>query len=332
MRRVNGRTAWSRRRGRGSTGPDREDQDVTIERYLEELSDERSPLRHSDMPQLSSLSPEELEEFKAGWTSLSSERRCETLPRLVELSEEDPNLDFSAVFRICLTDVEDRVREAAARGLWECDDRIVLRPLISLLANDAAESVRAAAAMSLGRFAERAQDGKLLPRDAERVRRALLTAIDDDLADLDTKRRAIEAVAGFGSAEVAEIIQDAYDSGDDRLKQSAIYAMGRTSDARWLPAVLADIHDGDPAVRYEAAAALGHLGDDTAIPHLVPLIEDEDTQVQLAAVESLGSIGGPMAKSALTQCLENSDDVIQEAARVALDNAELDNDPLGFSF
>ena len=305
---------------------------MTIERYMEELSDDRSPLRHSDMPQLSALSPEDLEVFRAGWASLSPERRCETLTRLVELSEEDLNLDFSAVFRVCLTDVEDRVREAAARGLWECDDRIVLRPLISLLVNDPADPVRAAAAMSLGRFAERAQDGKLLPRDAEKVRRALLSTIDDDLADLDTKRRAIEAVAGFGSAEAAEIIQDAYDSGDDRLKQSAIYAMGRTSDVRWLPAVLADIHDGDPAVRYEAAAALGRLGDETTIPHLVPLMEDEDTQVQLSAVESLGSIGGPLARSALSQCMENGDDVLQEAARAALDNAELDNDPLGFSF
>ena len=305
---------------------------MTLERYLEELSDDRSPLRHSDMPQLSSLSPEEIEEFKAGWAAMGPERRCEALTRLVELSEEDLNLDFSAVFRVCLTDVEDRVREAAARGLWECDDRIVLRPLISLLVSDPADSVRAAAAMSLGSFAERAQEGKLLPRDAERVRRALLSAIDDDLADIDTKRRAIEAVAGFGSGDVVEIIQDAYDSGDDRLKQSAIYAMGRTTDARWLPAVLSDIHDGDPAVRYEAAAALGRLGDETTVPHLVPLIEDEDTQVQLSAVQSLGSIGGPAARSALAQYLEDGDDVLQEAARVALDTAELDNDPLGFSF
>ena len=101
---------------------------MTLERYLEELSDDRSPLRHSDMPQLSSLSPEEIEAFKAGWAVLGPERRCEALTRLVELSEEDLNLDFSAVFRVCLTDMEDRVREAAARGLWECDDRIVLRP------------------------------------------------------------------------------------------------------------------------------------------------------------------------------------------------------------
>ena len=304
---------------------------MTVERYLEELSDEGNPLRHSELLQLSSLLPEELEEFKGAWASLSPVRKYETLALLVELSEENLELDFSVVFRGCLTDEEDQVREAAARGLWECDDRVVLRPLIRLLVNDPSDSVRAAAAMSLGKFAERAQNGKLLPRDAENVRLALLSTVGDELADLETKRRAIEAVASFDSAEVAEIIQDAYDSDDDRLKQSAIYAMGRTSDTRWLPVVLADVRNDDAAIRYEAATALGHLGDEATVPHLMGLVTDEDTQVQLSAIQALGSIGGPLAKRALVQSLQLGDESIEEAAQAALNNVEFDDDPLGFT-
>ena len=304
---------------------------MTVERYLEELSDEGNPLRHSELLQLSSLLPEELEDFKGAWASLSPARKCETLSLLVELSEENLELDFSAVFRACLADDEDQVRETAARGLWECDDRIVLRPLIALLVNDPSDPVRAAAAMSLGKFAERAQDGKLLPRDAENVRHALLSTVGDELADLETKRRAIEAVASFDSAEVAEIIQDAYDSDDDRLKQSAIYAMGRTSDSQWLPVVLAGVRNDDAAIRYEAATALGHLGDEATVPHLMGLVTDEDTQVQLSAIHALGSIGGPMAKRALVQSLQLGDESIEEAAQAALNNVEFDDDPLGFT-
>ncbi len=305
---------------------------MTIGRYIEDLSDERTPLEQSELPQLSSLSTEDLEDFEAALGSMTAERKCEMLARMVEMSEEDVNLDFSAVFRACLADEEDGVREAAALGLWECDDRVVLRPLIRLLVGDPSDSVRAAAAVSIGKFAERARNGRLLPRDTEKIRRALLFTIDDDLADLDTRRRAIEAMPSLGAAEVVDIIEDAYESGDARLRQSALYAMGRTSDTRWLPMVLDDVQDDDPAIRYEAAAALGQLGDEENVPDLIALTEDEDPQVQLSAVQALGAVGGSMARNALVQCLDSGDHTLEEAARSILGSAEFDDDPMGLSF
>jgi HEAT repeat protein len=305
---------------------------VTLQKYLKELSDERKPLRISDLLQLSSLSSEELAEFKEEWASLSSDRKCETLLRLVELSEENLELDFSAVFHTCLFDDEDQVRETATRGLWECSDRVVIRPMVNLLVGDPSDDVRAAAAISLGKFAERAQDGKVLPRDAKLVRQALLSTISDELADFETKRRSIEAIANFGSEEIEEIIRDAYESDDARLKQSAIYAMGRTSDSQWLPVVLEDARHDDPAIRYEAATAIGLLGDEMTVPYLISLVKDDDSLVQLSAVHALGTIGGPLAKRALLQCLQLGDEALEEAAQSALNNVEFDEDPLGFTF
>ena len=254
------------------------------------------------------------------------------MKKLVELCEDNLELDFSAVFRACLEDTDEGVRETATRGLWECDDRAIIRPLIGLLQGDPSAKVRAAAAMSLGKFAEMAQNGKLLPRDADRTREALMAAIDRHGQDLEVRRRAIEAAANFDLPEIDKIIQDAYDSGSTELMQSSIYAMGRSSNTRWLPIILKEMESEDPAVRYEAANACGQLGEESTIPHLIQLIEDHDLEVQQAVVRALGMIGGPLAKRALQQCLKMGDEVLEMAAEDALSSLEFDDDPLTFRF
>ena len=305
---------------------------MTLEKYLAELGVGDMPPSHSGLLQLSGLTPEEVAQFKAAWTSLPQSRRCEILTVLSELSEDNLELDFTAVFRASLTDEDDEVRERATRGLWECDDRAIIRPLIQLLKSDPSANVRSAATLTLGKFADMAQNGKVLSRDAERIRTALLSSINEDEEDPDVKRRAIEAVASFNSPEIEELIQEAYDSGDLKLVQSAIYAMGRTSDSRWLATVLDETHHDDPSIRYEAATACAQLGDETTVPHLMRLIKDEDFQVQLSAVSALGAIGGPLAKRALLQCLKAGEDGLEEAAQTALDSIEFEEDPLGFRF
>ena len=303
---------------------------MTLEKYLEDLGDEDKPLRHSGLLQLSGMPSKEVGEFKIAWVALSPSRKCEILGRLAELCEDNLELDFTAVFSACLKDENEEVRERATRGLWECDDRVIIRPLTALLEDDPSPNVRAVAASSLGKFAELAQEGKVLARDGERVREALVSAISKKDEELEVRRRAIEAVASFNSSEVEEMIQEAYRDSHPKLKQSAIYAMGRSSDIQWLPIVLKEMRDEEPAIRYEAATACGQLGDESTVPHLISLIEDEDALVQVSAVQALGSIGGPLAKQALKQCLKLGDEALEEAAQVALDNVELEQDPLAF--
>ena len=305
---------------------------MTFERYLQDLGNEDKPLKHSDLPQLSSLSSEDLVEFNAVWLSLSTVRKNEILSELVELCEDNLDVDFTSVFRTCLGEADEQVRERATRGLWESDDRVIIRPIISLLNSDPSPKVRSAAATSLGKFAEMAQDGKLLSRDAERIQQALLSLAENKSEELEVRRRAIEAVASFNSPEIEEIIRDAYHNGDAELKQSSLYAMGKSSDSRWLPIVLNETHDQDAAIRYEAATACGQLGDESSVPHLIRLIKDEDFQVQLSAVHALGALGGQLAKQALLQCLKMEDEPLEQAAQAALDETGFDDDPLGFRF
>ncbi len=305
---------------------------MTLESYLAELTETAKPINHVGLLQLSSLSNPEVLELASVWPGIPLERRREMLERMIELAADNLELDFASVFRAFLIDTDDQVRAWAARGLWDCDDRTLIRPLIELLKVDPSDDVRAAAAVSLGKFAALAQERKILPRDAEKIHDALLAVVSKGEEDLEVERRSIEAIASFSSPQVEHIIRKAYQDGDDRLKQSAIYAMGRSSDERWLPIVIQETRHQDASVRYEAANACGYLGSDVTVPHIIAMLEDEDSQVQLAAVKALGSIGGGLAKRALTQCLTMGDDAMEEAATAALSSVEFDDDPLGFTF
>ena len=304
---------------------------LTLDKHLLDLRDEDKPLDHLALLQLSGLSPDDLNDFNTVWAALSPGRKHETLSQLIELSEHNLELEFTAIYRACLGDDDPEVRERATRGLWECDDRTTIRPLVALLRDDPSTAVRAAAAVSLGKFADMAQLGKLLDRDADKVREALLSVIGDEDEDVEVRRRSIEAVSSFNLAEVERIIREAYHNGDQNLRQSAIYAMGRSSDTQWLPTVLREMDHDAPAIRFEAANACGRLGDESVVPYLISLIKDEDVEVHVSSVHALGSIGGPLAMRALLQCLKLDDDTLEEAAQAALEIMEFDSDPLDFS-
>lgn len=305
---------------------------MDFEEFLTELKESDSTPRYSQLLQLAGMTPESLEAFEAAWRDVSPERKRETLDRMVELSEDNVELDFDSVFTLGLSDDDSGVRADSVRGLWECEDRTVIRPLLGLLEKDPAVEVRSAAASALGRFADLAHEGKLLSRDEARIHKGLLAAIGRDGEDMEVRRRAIEAIASLESPERDRIIRAAYESGDPGLLQSSIYAMGRTSNAEWLPSALRETGNESPAIRYEAAVTCGHLGDEDVVPQLITLVQDEDRQVQLAAVRALGEIGGSLARRALERCLELGDDALKQAAEEAIGSIDFDDDPLALRF
>ena len=203
---------------------------------------------------------------------------------------------------------------------------------MGLLTGDDSPDVRAAAATALGKFLEMAEEGKLLRRSGQRIADALVGVIQDPQETVETRCRAIEAVAAMNSEEVHEIIEQAYRDDDIRLKQTAIYAMGRSSNSSWLPTVLRETSHTEAAIRYEAVTAGGLLGDEDTVPHLAALLDDHDSQVQLAAVNSLGLIGGDLAQKALVEAMKRGDEAIRETAEQALEAMQFDDDPLGFRF
>ncbi len=303
---------------------------MSLEKYLAELSDESKPLVSPKLANLSALSPEEQRLFLEAWAKMGFKRRRQIASRLVELAEENFKLNFDDTFLACLQDRDEIVRVKSIEGLWECENRFLIDPLITMLREDSKESVRAAAAIALGKFAMLAELGKLRPDEGAKVERALLDVIDDQEEQLEVRRRAIEAIAPLSLPKVTEIIQQAYQSDDPRIRVSALYAMGRNNDPAWLPMLVKELSSPDAEIRFEAAGACGELGEESAMPHLARLIHDLDSQVQLSAIAALGQIGGSEAEAALQECLNHPNEHIRQAAGEALEELGLGKDPFSF--
>ena len=304
---------------------------MTLQNFITTLSDSAQPLKASGLLLFSGLLPEDIDDIREPWQRVAAPRRLELTSQLAEMADESANLDFHTFFCYSMGDPDSQVRERAIAGLWESSDRSLIPLLIDRLANDDAVEVRAAAATTLGRFATLAQSGNMLQRDSDRVYQALLAALCKDEEPLDVRRRALEAVGAFPSDEVREWVRWGYNSPEPRLRQSALYAMGRSCDTSWLTVIFQEIENTDPAMRYEAANACREMGEEEAVPHLAVLLRDDDLEVQVSAIHALGAIGGTKAKRLLRQCVNSfPNNAAGEAAQAALDMIDLEEFPLHF--
>jgi HEAT repeat protein len=300
--------------------------------YLDELADGSKRLVVTDLQRLSRLDSAQRDELDRRWTTIDVRRRRRVLQELVELAEDNVDLDFDSVFLRGLQDSDSDVRLESLRGLWEAESPDLIDSLIALMENDKNPAVRAEAALALGRFVLLAEIGRLRERHFERVETALRRVIENEKEDREVRGRAIESIGAYDSSWVRQAIQNAYESGDDSLKVSAVHAMGRSAESRWLPLLVRELSADDAEIRFEAAVAIGQVAEESAIPHLIPLLTDEDEEVRSAAVSALGEIGGERAKSALMELLDSSSITDREAAAAALSEIEFEEDPLGFRF
>ena len=304
---------------------------MSLEQCLEDLPDDDKQLTATRLVHLSNLGAEEMLGFVEAWAETGTERRRQAIAMLNELTEDNVDLDFNAVYRHTLGDSDDEVRAASISGLWECEERSLIDPIIRLMNDDPEEKVRAKAVQALGRFALLGETGKLLERDHGRIADALLAVIDNKGQALEVRRRAVEAVAPMSLPRVEGIIEQAYVDGDPKLKASAVYAMGLTCVPLWLPTLTSELDNEDPEMRYEAIGALAEIGEEDAVPNLLPLIQDSDPQVQAATIGALGAIGGAAAKEVLTRALDQEDSRIQDLAEAALQSMDFAEDPLGLN-
>ena len=297
--------------------------------FIDNMLDEEKQLRHAELADLSNLYPAEIDYLSSVWSKTETNRRRKIISLFIELAEENFELNFDAIFKMCLKDPDEEVRVKAIEGLWENEETILITPLINMLNEDNSEAVQAAAARGLGKYAMLAEIKKLGSYSSGRVSQALLTILNDKSKPKEVWRRALEAASPLSSVpEIKKYIEDAYKSSDLRMKDSAIYAMGRSCNSSWLPDIYKEMNSPSANSRYEAAAACGEICDDEAVPYLIKLTQDKDVDVQQAAILSLGKIGGNKAKLHLQKCLKSEDDVISEAAEQALKLLEAD-DPFG---
>ncbi len=294
--------------------------------FLKSLSDNDNPIPRRSLKALSDLDTAQVREFWDVWRRLDSTRRIEIVHTMDELAEDNVDLDFRRVFEACLQDDHADVRASAIDGLWE-DERIVtLHRLLDLL-HDPSGNVRAMAAISLSRFAYRAEVDELPPEEGERIRTTLLAIMADMDQPLEVRRRALESASYFAeSAEVQAEIGRAYAHDDQMMNESALVAMGRSMRPTWFPYIERELRSPSPAMRYEAARAVGELADEgqPLVQALLPLVDDDDHEVSLAAIWALGQTGGGHARRVLQRLARSKDEDRRQAAEEALEELGFD--------
>lgn len=300
---------------------------LTTDRLRQLFERLQREIRATDIAQLSDLPRAMVPLIAELWPQLPPTHRRRIVDLMVEMSEANIDLNFRQVLVVALDDPDADVRRSAIEGLWEAEDTGVLHRLLARLSVETEPSVRAALAQALGRFAELDVHGQLPEHEGQRIREAL-TSLLASSEPVEVRRRALEAIAVYPDPSVLSAIEEAYWSGDHRLRVSAIYAMGRSLDRRWLPLLLDELQSEDPELRYEAATACGEIGAEEAIDDLIRLTSDADRDVQGAAILALGRIGGTLATNVLRQLARSADPVVREAAEEALAEAVFASDPL----
>jgi HEAT repeat protein len=265
-------------------------------------------LSHSRVARLSDLSREDGRILARSWQDFPEETREAIVRRIEELSEERIDVNFRRALRVALDDPSAAVRQLAVSALWEEDSTDLLERFEALLEQDASEDVRAQAAAALEPYVARAAQGELDEAEADRLRDVLLAATSPN-EPLVVQRRALEALGPLGSdPQVRNLITEFYESDEQGLRCSALYAMGRSLQSEWMPDILAELENDEAELRYEAVRAAGALGSQDALHGLLAAARDEDAEVRHAAISAIGQIGGRGGARALERLADDADE------------------------
>lgn len=278
-----------------------------LEKLLKIIENLGEPLPVDQLEGLSDLGSDAVERFGQTYRQLPADRRRALLLELGRIADERIELQFHALNRLALEDEDPLIRCVAIENLWEREEPQLARVLMRLFSDDPSEDVRSAAASALGRFILLGEMNELpagLQDEIEGLLQNAFAAPDT----IQVRRSCLEAL-GFSSSEgIGRLIEEHSLADDDRLRVSAMRAIGRSADPVWSPLVLQELSSPSPAMRKEAATAAGELEIRKAIQPLIELLEDVDDGVRDAAIWSLGQLGGEAAEEALLELAEANED------------------------
>ena len=292
-----------------------------FENAVEELVRKQDELDERLIEGLSDASRSQARWFGAQIRGCSSAWRRDLVQRMVTMVERRFEMDFGTLFRACLDADDPEVRRLAIEGLWEDTRPDLARRLVARLAGDKDVRVRTAAASALGRFVFMAECDELDAELSARIRQALENVIMEG-GDVDLTRHALESVAYINDGKIRAMIEDAYEHESQRMRESAVFAMGRSADTYWSDTILLELRAPSPAMRYEAVRAAGEMMLRNAVSLVIELVDDSDAEVRIMAVWALGQIGGKQARTVIERLIKSEDEAMVMAAEEALSELE----------
>jgi len=273
------------------------------------LLDRETPFPASLLYFFSDITQEDLKKLEGVWPEVDTKRRRGLLEDMETLAEGDTLLFFDHVAIMCLQDKDPVARATAIRLLWQSQKEHLVPKFLKMLKDDPEAIVRAAAATGLGIFVYLGELEEIKQSTYEEVVESLIKVhLSSD--EVLVRRRALEALGYASHPEVQHFIERAYNTNDEEWLQSALFAMGRTYNKRWVKAVVRMFDHPETMVRYEAVRAAGELEAEAAREPIFNLLEEgmEDDDMYFAAIWSLTKIGGRDVRELIENALDETDD------------------------
>ena len=297
---------------------------ITFQNVLDHLLDSKKDIPRSHLSHYSDLDPKSLRLFLDVWPSVKPARKLLLLNELAANLETDNIVSYEDIGRALLDDTDGEVRARALLLLAESNDPKLASKLTDILLNDSELAPRMEAANLIGEFILLGELEELSEDIQRKAEDALIKVIKSE--DNPTLRKnALEALGYSSRIEIIMLIESAFERTDPTWVASALRAMGRSHDERWLEDVVGKLLDDDPRIKFAAVEAAGELNIQDAGPILLKMLEDEeeDDDVIAAAIWSLSQIGGDDARVYLLHLIEQTDDeALTEYLEEALENLD----------
>ena len=280
---------------------------IPFQSVVDALLDNSKPFPTKYLTFFSDIDPASLKLALDAWPRVELTRKRTLLADLDSLLSTDTVVSFDDFARALLNDPDAPIRTGAIRLLAECEDVKLLPVYAKLLATDPDAGVRAEAAKILNLYIDLGELDEIPEKALHQAEEALLAAVHDD--DATVRHRVLESLGYSSRPEVPPLIEAASKRNTPEWIASALIAMGRSQDERWIEPVISMLLNEEAIVRFEAARAAGMLDLDEARVPLLRLLEDEDyDEVISAAIWSLSQIGGEDVRTYLENLLDTTED------------------------
>ena len=228
-------------------------------------------------------------------------------------------------------DESDRLLAAELAGDFTVINDQLADALLSILCNgDESEKLRGNAAISLGPALEYADTDGFDDPDYVPISEQTFRTIQETLQKFYTdagipkevRRPILEASVRAPQDWHQDAIRDAYSSGDEDWKLTAVFCMQFVHG--FDDQILESLDSNNPDIHYEAVCAAGNWEVDGAWSRIVALVTSEETEksVLLAAIDAVAGIRPQEAGVFLVDLTDSDDEDVAEAAYEAMAMAE----------
>jgi len=300
---------------------------ISFQTVLDALLDGKKEFPRRYLKEFSDIRPLELKTLLDIWPRVTLSRKQTLLEDLKALAEADTLVSFDDLGRALLTDPDPLVRTHAIRLLHESEDLKLIPTYLDMLKDDSDTTVRREAANVLNLFVDLGELEKIPENIYHQIEDALLASANSE-DDARVRRTAMESLGYSSRPEVITLIESAFHREDPNWQASALKAIGRSADDRWMEDVLHSLINDDDRIRRAAVEAAGDLAISPARPILLEMLsEEEEPDVTSAVIWSLSQIGGEDVRTYLENLLDQTDDDEQLAfLEDALDNLAFTED------